>query len=163
MPLQWIPLGDIGRGLDDSFISNTHAIDTASLGGSRGRRQTDRVLDTSPTLRLHYDRLASQPQDRQARVLSFFNDMDAALDQICQNVAHGAPMLWTVGDRSVGGERIPLGTVITQLLGRRAEFVTQLSRTIPAGSKRMPARNALTGTMASETIQILRRTSEDSR
>lgn len=163
LPLQWIPLRDIGRSLDDSSISNTHAIDTASLGGSRGRRKVERVLDTSPTLRLHYDRLASQPKDRQARVLSFFIDMDVALDQICRNVASGAPMVWTVGDRSVGGERIPLGTVITQLLGRRAEFVTQLSRNIPAGSKRMPVRNALTGTMASETIQVLRRTSEVDR
>lgn len=164
LPLQWIPLSDIGRGIDPALVANTHAIDTASLGGRRGRsRPTEDVLDKSPTLRLHYDRLATQPRDRQQRVLTFFTDMDRALDRIADNVLPGAPMLWTVGDRSVGGERIPLGTVISQLLGARAEFVTQLDRTIPAGRKRMPSRNALTGTMASETILVVRRTAEAHR
>lgn len=159
LPLQWIDGRDISPDLDRSLLASTHATDTASLGGSRKNALAgaERALDRSATLRRYVDSLAHQPRDRQVRVAAFFRDLDAALERIDGNLKPGAPMLWTVGDRSVGGQRIPLATVITQLLGRKADFVTELTRTIPVGSKRMPSRNSISQTMATETILVLRK------
>lgn len=159
LPLQWIDGRDISPNLDPSLLASTHATDTASLGGSRRNAlaEAERALDRSATLRRCLDSLADQPRDRRIRVAAFFRDLDNALERIDSNLKSGAPMLWTVGDRSVGGQRIPLATVITQLLGRRATFVTELSRTIPTGSKRMPSRNSISQTMATETILVLRK------
>jgi hypothetical protein len=161
LPLQWVPAKDIGKGVDPSLSASTHSIDTASLGGSRSKfaHNVERALDRSPTLRRVMDELKDQPMDRRTRVVNFFRDFDLGLDSVVANLHPGAIMLWTVGDRSVGGMRIPMALVLRQLLGTRAEYVTDLRRSIPAATKRMPARNALTSTMGSETILVLRKTS----
>lgn len=166
LPLQLVPMADLEHGLDPTLFASTHATDTASLGGISSRsavREAERALDRSPTLRRAMDELRDQPIDRQTRVAGFFRDFDQGLDCVIDNLQAGAIMLWTVGDRSVGGRRVPMALVLRQLLGNRAEYVTSLARSIPPGSKRMPSRNALTGTMGSETILVLRKSGEPSR
>jgi hypothetical protein len=161
LALQWIPSGDIADGVNPALTATTHSTDTASLGGARSKlavRDAERALDRSPTLRRSMDELKDQPLDRRTRVAAFFRDFDFALDSVIDNLRPGAIMLWTVGDRSVGGRRIPMALVLRQLLGTRAEYVTDLNRSIPAATKRMPTRNALTSTMGSETILVLRKT-----
>jgi hypothetical protein len=161
LPLQWVPTRDVGDGFDAALCASTHSTDTASLGGASSRfaiRDAERALDRSPTLRRALDELRDQPLDRRTRVAGFFRDLDLSLDSVMDNLRAGAIMMWTVGDRSVGGRRIPMALVLRQLLGTRAEYVTDLTRSIPAAAKRMPTRNALTSTMGSETILVLRKT-----
>ena len=163
LAMQWIPTADIGDRIDSALFASTHATDTASLGGSRrdALPHLERLLDRSASLRNTFDKLQDQPRDRRVRVAAFFRDFDLALDTIVGNLRDGAVMVWTVGDRSVGGQRIPLTDALEELLGSRASCVTRLSRAIPASTKRMPTRNSVTDTMAAETILVLRKEKTD--
>lgn len=159
LPLQWIDLVDIDRSLSDQHLTSTHSLDTASLGGTRRGAlfEAEAALDKSVALRRTMDRLKDQPRDRRVRVAAFFRDFDAALDPIVEALRPGGLMLWTVGDRSVGGQTVPLAAVLRQLLGDRVEMITVLQRRIPGASKRMPARNSVAPTMGSENILVLRK------
>jgi site-specific DNA-methyltransferase (cytosine-N4-specific) len=160
LPLQLIPTTDIGPAIDPALSASTHATDTASLGGIssvKAVRDAAEVIERSAELRTLIDSLKDQPLDRSTRVAGFFRDFDFGLNSIIDNLRPGAVMLWTVGDRSVGGKRVPMAAIMNQLIGDRATYVTELSRVIPAAKKRMPTRNALTKTMGSETILVLRK------
>lgn len=162
LPLQWIDRRDIALNDRDRCVESTHQIDTASLGGSR-RNALDGVepaLDRSASLRRTMDRLRNQPRDRRVRVAAFFRDFDASLQPILRGLRPGAVMVWTIGDRSVGGERIPMSSILRQLLGPQAELVTRLERRIPASRKRMPTRNSIAATMGLETILVLRKAAQ---
>lgn len=159
LPLQWVRRADLDPEARPEYFENTAAIDSASLGGCRidAMSGVEPLLDRSAGLRTTLDRLASQPRDRSQRVAVFFKDFDRALDHLIGAVRPGGLMVWTVGDRSVGGNRVPLAAILRQLTGDRAEFVTMLERTIPQGRKRMPNRNSTTATMRNEQILVLRR------
>ena len=65
-------------------------------------------------------------------------------------------MIWTVGNRCVGGEPVPTDAILTDLLAAKgSQLVTRISRTIP--SKRMATRNAITSTMRGEAILVFRK------
>jgi site-specific DNA-methyltransferase (cytosine-N4-specific) len=160
LPLQWVRRSDVDAKARPDYFTNTAAIDSASLGGCRINAMAgiDSLLDRSAGLRTILDHLASQPRDRAQRVAVFFKDFDQALNQLLAAVRTGGLMVWTVGDRSVGGVRVPLAAILRQLVGERAELVTLLERTIPQGRKRMPTRNSITATMGTEQILVLRST-----
>ena len=62
-------------------------------------------------------------------------------------------MIWTVGNRRVGGEAIPTDAILVELLAAKgARLVTRIERKIP--SKRIATRNAITSTMRGETILV---------
>ena len=160
LPLQLVPMADIGSTIDTALTTSTHSTDTASLGGRRSVsavRDAEKTLDRSPALRTLIDGLKDKPLDRSTRVAGFFKDFDCGLDTIIDNLRPGAVMLWTVGDRSVGGKRVPMALILSELVGERVEPVIELTRIIPAAKKRMPTRNALTKTMGTETILVLRK------
>lgn len=160
LPLQWVPKTDIGPTIDPALSASTHSTDTASLGGKSSVtavREAEKTLEASPALRALIHDLKEEPLDRSTRVAGFFKDFDLGLDSIIDNLGPRAVMLWTVGDRSVGGKRVPMALILKELVGERAEYVTELRRMIPAAKKRMPTRNALTKTMGSETILVLRK------
>jgi hypothetical protein len=160
LPLQLIPTEDIGANINRALIVSTHSTDTASLGGARSAKavhDAERALDRSASLRRLIDDLKDQPLDRRTRIAGFFRDFDLGLDTVIDNLRPGAIMLWTVGDRSVGGRRVPMAVIMRQLIGDRADYVTDFKRSIPPAKKRMPTRNALTKTMSYETILVLRK------
>lgn len=160
LPLQLVPSTDIGPAIDPALSASTHATDTASLGGNssvKAVRDATGVIERSSELHALIDSLKDQPLDRSTRIAGFFRDFDCGLNSIIGNLRPGALMLWTVGDRSVGGKRVPMAAIMSQLIGARATYVTELKRAIPAAKKRMPTRNALTKTMGSETILVLRK------
>lgn len=159
LPLQWIDRRDIGKDTD-AFVENTHRIDTLSLGGRKRRHypRLESLLDRSEHLRRVYDALSNEPYDRRSRVISFYSDLDARLGTIVSTIRHGGLLVWTTGDRTVGGIKIAMAPILQELLGHRTEYVTSLSRMIPHSRKRMPKRNASVTTMEDETILIVRRT-----
>jgi len=157
LPLQWIDPSDIAEvGLHSP--SSIREIDSASIGGSwTGALQAvEPLLDRSPQLRRTWDHLRVQPRDRRVRVAAYFRDLDACLASLMTGLRRGAVMVWTVADRSVGGERIPLSAALPELIGDRAELVTAITRGIPQSRKSMPANNSTGQTMRRETILILR-------
>ena len=65
-------------------------------------------------------------------------------------------MIWTVGNRRVGGELVPTDAMLQELLAAKAvHLVTKLKRRIP--SKRMATRNATASTMRGEAILVFRK------
>lgn len=159
LPLQWIAHKDISRHDGRNWIRTTHAIDTMSLGGSRRDAHSGvrDVLDKSPSLVKVMSGLQDHPRDRGVRVAAFYRDLDAALTRICEAVRSDGLLVWTVGDRMVGGQRVPLAQILPELVSDHVDLVTTLDRRIPAASKRMPSRNAIASTMGTETILVLRK------
>ena len=159
LPLQWIDRNDID-GLDsDECVANTHRLDTLSLGGSRSRRQDrlESLLDRSPQFKRSLDSLGDAPHDRRSRLIAFYTDLDDCLGPIVNFVRPGGLLVWTTGDRRIGGVKIPMAPILRELLGRRADCVTELNREIPPARKRMPSRNDSVPTMGDETILVMRR------
>ena len=165
LALNWIDLDDID-GLDAdaavASVASTRRLDTASLGGSLALRPARRdraesVLARSAALRDVRDRLAAHPADRWKRVISFYADLDIALDRLIDAVRPGAVLAFTTGNRTVGGERIAMADIVAQLAAGRADPVACLRRPIPATGKRMPPRNASSPTVHDEAVLVLRR------
>ena len=162
LPLQWIDRTDIGELDSDSCISNTHSIDSASLGGTcaktkKRQQHFDSLLDRSRHLRRVYNVLANEPSDRWARVINFYGDLDTCIDTILENVRTNGIMVWTTGDRTVGGQRIPMAQILEELLGQRIELIAAIPRRIPKSRKRMPSRNSSSNTVNRETVIVARR------
>lgn len=65
-------------------------------------------------------------------------------------------MVWTLGNRKVGGQRVPLDTILSELLAaHRASLLCRLTRRI--SSKRMAPKNNITDTMSTEAILVMRK------
>lgn len=158
LPLQWVDLQDIDAGIDDDCLASTHEIDTRSLGGSKRvkKEEADHIKDRSPAFRTYIKNLDEQPRDRALRVTAFFRDLDGCLDPILKNLRPGGLMIWTLGNRKVGGMRVPLDRILSDMLrAHGATLLCELTRRIP--SKRMASRNNIADTMSSETILVMRK------
>jgi hypothetical protein len=158
LPLQWVDLHDIGDDIDDSCLASTHEIDTRSLGGSKRvkKEEVDYLKNRSPAFSDYIKDLDEQPRDRTLRVTAFFRDLDGCLCPIVESLRPGGLMVWTLGNRKVGGKRVPLDRILKELL--QAHYVSllcNLTRRIP--SKRMALKNNITDTMSSETILVMRK------
>lgn len=158
LPLQWIDLEDIDADIDVDCLASTHEIDTRSLGGSKRvkKTETDHISDRSPVFAHYIKALNNQPHDRALRVTAFFRDLDACLDPILKTLRPGGLMVWTLGNRKVGGKRVPLDKILTELLtAHDAKLLCKLARKI--SSKRMAPKNNVADTMSRETILVMRK------
>ena len=158
LPLRWIDLNDIERTIDPDCLVSTHEIDSRSLGGSKRVKQSeiDSISDHSPAFTNYIDGLSGQPRDRKLRVAAFFRDLDGCLDQILNGLRNGGLMVWTLGNRSVGGKRVPLDEILAELLeAHDARLLCKLTRRIP--SKRMAPKNNIADTICNETILVMRK------
>jgi hypothetical protein len=158
LPLQWIDLSDIDDDADAGHLASTYEIDSRSLGGSRktALRDVQSILQRSPSLEGTLRRLTALPVDRGGRVAAFCRDLDASLNAILRSLRANAYMIWTVGNRRVGGEEVPTDRILTELLhARGAVAVARVQRNIP--NKRMATRNSIATTMRGETILLFRK------
>lgn len=158
LPLQWIDLEDIGTNVDAGCLASTHEIDTRSLGGSKRvkKAETDQIKERSPAFARYIGSLKDQPRDRAQRVTAFFRDLDGCLDPILKSLRSGGLMVWTLGNRKVGGKRVPLDKILAELLSAHgARLLCKLTRKI--SSKRMALKNNIADTMSSEAILVMRK------
>jgi hypothetical protein len=110
----------------------------------------------SPALAKSLAHLDKQPHDRLKRILSFFSDFEKSLDPILAVLKQNAYMFWIVGNRKVGGQRIPFDIVLQEFLMRRGcSAIVSIPRRIP--SKRMAIRNNVADTMRTESIVVMRK------
>ena len=148
LPLQWIDLHDIDDGADSSYLRSTCEIDYRSLGGKKRNAVSEaaHLLDVSPSLTETLRRLAELPPDRKRRVAAFCRDLEAALGAVLTALRPRAYMIWTVGNRRVGGQPVPTDAILTELLAsHQVHLVTRIDRRIP--NKRMAIRNDIAKTM----------------
>lgn len=158
LPLHWIDGQDVDTAWQDEWIASTHTIDSRSLGGSR--RVDPQVVSTlaelSPAFRETVSKLKNDPPDRIKRVSSFCRDLNRTLPSILSNIRPGGYMIWTVGNRRVGGKAVPLDTILIELLeAKGCTHIASAVRQIP--SKRMAVRNSVTTTMRHESVLILKK------
>ena len=158
LPLQWIDLHDIDEGADSSYLRSTYEIDARSLGGSRRNavHEVEHLLAVSPSLQETLRRLEELPADRASRVAAFCRDLDGSLHPVLNALRSGAYMIWTIGNRRVGGEPVPTDAILEELLAAKGgRLVTRIKRKIP--NKRMATRNAIASTMRGEAILVFRK------
>jgi hypothetical protein len=158
LPLQWIDLNDIDSKMEAEYLISTHEIDARSLGGSKRVKKTEiaQISERSPAFAEYIKGLDGQPRDRALRVTAFFRDLDACLDPILKTLCPGGLMVWTLGNRKVGGKRVPLDRILAELLqAHHAKLLCKLARQI--SSKRMAPKNNIAETMSSEAILVMRK------
>jgi len=160
LPLQWIDFADIDADADRDAIKTTHEIDRRSLGGVHQRGDlfelaaplTDRSAVFGRTL----ERLRDLPRDRACRVYSFVRDLDSCIQPAVDALRPNAYLIWTVGNRRVGGHQVPLDRILVELMAQhQVVHVETIHRRIP--TKRMATRNSLAATMRAEETVILRK------
>lgn len=158
LPLHWIDYDDIDSGADRETLRTTHEIDRRSLGGTMHKRSwaEERLLAASSTLKNFADNLPRSPADGKKRLLRFYSDFAASLMSIASLAKPNAYMVWTVGNRNIGGKQVPTDIVLQELLEQQGCSVLKtLTRTIH--HKRMPDRNASSATMREEKILLVRK------
>jgi site-specific DNA-methyltransferase (cytosine-N4-specific) len=160
LPLHWIDLGDIDDETSSAVLKTTHEIDRMSLGGQRPRWPDVEKLHVlrkySPSLDKLLRRLARTPHDRTTRVVGFVRDLAAALPKLLSAVRVNGYLVWTIGNRRVGGSEVPLADILSELLCQRSAILLgRCTRRIP--QKRMAIRNSISGTIRTEHLLVFRR------
>ncbi|MBB3428616.1 hypothetical protein FHT85_005642 [Rhizobium sp. BK312] len=158
LPLAWIDFEDIDREADQGALSTTHEIDSRSLGGrgTLSQQDTDRLFDTSPSLKVFVESLSTASTKARNRLFRFYHDFSQSISQIAGVLRRDGYMIWTVGNRNVTGRQVPTDEILKEMLeGVRCAHVVTLSRQIH--HKRMPTRNATSATMREEKILIVRK------
>lgn len=162
LPLQWINLGDIDPRVDRSLLRTTQELDRRSLGGGLPKlddARITRLMQRSQPFAQTLQALTDAPDQGARRVASFVVDLDRCLSRIAKSVRQNGYLIWTVGNRSVGGVEIPNDSIIASLFeSYGVTEVTRVARTIH--SKRMAPRNGFATTMKSEQIVIFRQERE---
>jgi hypothetical protein len=153
LPLSWIDGRDILEEWDAGWLRTTHEIDTRSLGGVLRGIETADLSEVSPAFRRFAGSLVNAPKDRLQRVAAFCADLNRAIGVIVKEMKPGAYLVWTVGNRRVAGQCVPLDEIMTDLLlGRGYRRVTGMTR--PILSKRMAVKNNVSATMQTESVLV---------
>lgn len=154
LPLKWIAPDDVSNHLDPALLANTHAIDTASLGGSR-KRAAERgaeFVDKYDAAKRYADGLSTTSSEYK-RFAVFFADLEDCLDKICAVTKPRGYQAWTIGNRHLGGKRVPMEDILQQMLSQRGvKTVGRIRRSIHA--KKMATRNSVSDTMSTETVLL---------
>lgn len=157
LQLRWIPPEDLPQGPDT--FQNAYLVDGRSLGGSwRGSLQhEERLSEISTSARGFIKEIKLiHRKDLLSKSLSFLHDYEKTLKSAASMLRPGGYALWTVGDRSVGGVRLPLGDITVEFLERFGMSAQgHIARTIL--QKRTPQRNTQGHTMNDERVLITKK------
>lgn len=157
LELQWIDRKDIHNEAEDA-VANTHSLDSRSLGGEKrdALKLMGLLRERSETLGHFLDNLQGERADEgRRRVLAFYRDLNMALERCIDMVKPGGHMVWTVGNRRVLKNEVPMDRILRELLtAHGCDHIVDVKRVIP--SKRMAERNSVSQTMKSETVVVVR-------
>lgn len=156
LTLQWIPCTDLPVGATTEFLANTHALDSASLGGSKldaVDKQSVMAL-VSPSFVKFADAAArASKNDALRKVATFSYDFFEALSHVRSQSCGSSHWVMTTGNRTSGGMKVPLDEIsrdIIKFLGGTP--IGALQRQLP--SKRMPSRNSMGEMITAETTLV---------
>lgn len=156
LTLQWIPEIDLPTGWSNDHLSNTHALDSASLGGSKvdAAEKTEAMKLASPTFAAYCGTTAAAGDSTAlSKVGSFSYDFLEALSHVRSQSSSSAHWILTTGNRTAGGHRVPFDAIcrdIVEFLGGKP--IAALQRELP--SKRMPSRNSMGEMITAETTLV---------
>jgi hypothetical protein len=158
LPLMWIDTADLRNKVPNKLLENASAIDTASLGGShKGAIESIEHLRTmSQSFSTSIDLLLKHENNGPERLSAFIRDLNSSLDNMLFRIKPNGYLVWTLGNRHMSGQKIPLNNILRELLeARSCHFVAEIDRAIPF--KRMASRNSSSQTMNEEQILIMRK------
>ena len=156
LAMRWIPVTDLPSSLAAQLLTNTHSLDSVSLGGTlRGSEEKE---DTARGISGSFDRFVREAEQQGRRreirkVSSFIGDFAHALHHIRSNTNVSAHWVLTTGNRTVAGLTLPFDAICNDLivsLGGR--HVASVRRQLP--NKRMPSRNSQGVMITAETTII---------
>lgn len=156
LALRWIPEADLPAGCWPGLLSNTHAIDTSSLGGTR--RGADAKAVAMRGLSASFDGFAAEAAGQgkgQAirRVASFMKDFHDALRHVRSTTPGSAHWVLTTGNRTAAGMRVPFDRICRDIVcSLGGKPVAALHRRLP--NKRMPTRNSMGMMITTETTLV---------
>ncbi len=156
LAMSWIPTEDL-KAADSSLVSSTHALDTASLGGSLKQAQVkaDALAGVSTAL----DRLTGNAAGAGSgrgllKVGNFLADLFEGFARIRDSWAGSAHWVVTVGNRTAHGVNIPFDEICQDMLcSLGGRTVASVQRDLP--NKRMPRRNGLSTLINRETTLVV--------
>jgi hypothetical protein len=155
LPLRWIPSSDLEG--EQGLRLSAYATDTASLGGSV-RGSVDRAVAVAavlPSFRRFMDKLTTLDRpELLAKASAFTADFFQAVGASLSCLQTGGLAVWTLGERTVGGLRVPLVEICreaNEFFGM--EPVTEIARRIQG--KRTPHANSMGPTIASESLVVM--------
>ncbi|MBD2769384.1 hypothetical protein IC235_15960 [Hymenobacter sp. BT664] len=159
LPLQWIDFADIDPAVSPDCLATTHEIDNRSLGGQRNtvtKRDQKKFSRLSPAFEANIQALLQTKPTEVKKVVCFVRDLNEVLKRCAQAVKPNGYLVWTIGNRKVGGLEIHNNLILANLLAHYNIIqVYKIERSIQ--SKRMAARNKSTTTMTKEEILIFRK------
>jgi len=158
LPLQWVDLEDVGIERGDPITANTHATDTASLGGRLiGYEEKREALSANYEVAGAFIKSLHNQENGRKRFVSFFFDLDATIQSIASATGANGIHAWTVSNRRICGQEVPMVSLLGEMLGARGIVpIGRISRSIRF--KKMATKNSMSATMSSETILLARKT-----
>ncbi|WP_208509546.1 hypothetical protein [Variovorax paradoxus] len=156
LALQWIPNRDLPVGATPEHLANTHALDSASLGGSKldALEKHSVMAMVSPSfLTFSEAAIKARKEDALRKVATFSYDFFEALSHVRSQSRGSAHWAITTGNRTSGGIKVPLDAIsrdIVEFLGGTP--IGSLQRRLP--SKRMPSRNSMGEMITAETTLV---------
>lgn len=159
LPLQWIDFADIDPAVSRDCLSTTHEIDNRSLGGrlvSVSKYDQEMYSRLSPSFDANIQALLKTKPKEVRKVVCFVRDLNAVLERCAKAVKTDGYLIWTIGNRKVGGLEIHNNLILSDLLAQHNIVkVHKIERVIQ--NKRMAVRNKTTSTMTKEEILIFRK------
>lgn len=156
LALRWIPDSDLPDGCDQELLSNTHALDSASLGGtsSEAEYKEATMRFVSPAFDAYVDSaMQSAAANGVRKVSCFMYDFFEALSRVRDTAKSSAHWVLTTGNRTAAGTRVPFDSVcsdIVKFLG--GQPVAVLKRNLP--TKRMPSMNSMGEMITAESTLV---------
>jgi hypothetical protein len=156
LPLQWIDVADIAEGVDLALIQNTHATDTASLGGTlRGALEKAAYIAESYSSASQFLKKVRNGNGKK-RFGAFFFDLDKSIERIASATRNDGLHAWTIANRRICGLEVPMVPLLTEMLeARGVRPIGTIARDIHF--KKMAVKNAIAPTMTAETILLGRK------
>ena len=134
------------------------AIDRMSLGGKNYNDSEimNYLIEISPTYKKYVAIFETQPRRFIDKITSFFYDLNQTLEPILENLNSPGYLIWTLGNRTVGGVRIELDAILIELLkAKKVSLLSKIERKIP--NKRMAMKNQSSKTISKETILVFKK------
>ncbi|MNJ41573.1 DNA methylase [compost metagenome] len=158
LPLMWIDTADLRNNVPAKLLENASAIDRESLGGAHkgAIKSVEQLRGMSQSFSSSIDSLLKFDNNAPKRLSSFINDLNDSLDGMLYRIKSDGYLVWTLGNRHMSGQKIPLNEILRELLeARGCQFVVEIDRAIP--HKRMASRNSSSQTMNEEQVLIMRK------
>lgn len=156
LALRWIPKTDLPEGWREELLTNTHALDSASLGGSVVNANVKQ--EAMRGVSQHFDAFVADAIKLNKlkeirKVSSFMYDFYEALKHVNSRAPRTAHWVLTTGNRTAAGMAVPFDSICRDIISSLGgNCMSSMDRVLP--TKRMPSRNSVGVMITTETTLV---------